>query len=178
MKIESINKKILLYQEKLNKINNKKEPNFLDEYNKSKVDRKLRYYQGLLYIYQNEEKEYIKKQIALLKERIKREEILYGNLVRTILMVCLPIAVYVFFNSFYNLVDSVMCASISASSVSDVAILAQIKNAINAFGAGLAGGGAVLVSRYYGAGKLKEAKNTAGNMLMISVIMSILICLE
>lgn len=177
MKIESINRKILLYQEKLNKINNKQEPNFLDEYNKSKVDRKLRYYQGLLYIYQNEEKEYIKKQIALLKERIKREEILYGNLVRTILMVCLPIAVYVFFNSFYNLVDSVMCASISASSVSDVAILAQIKNAINAFGSGLAGGGAVLVSRYYGAGKLKEAKNTAGNMLMISVIMSILICL-
>lgn len=177
MKINNIKEKINLYQRKLKKLEETSNPNYLDDYKKEKFQRKLKYYEGLLYIYQNEEPYYIKKQIALLKERIKREEILYGNLVHTIFMVCLPIAVYVFFNSFYNLVDSVMCASISAASVSDVAILGQIKNAINAFGSGLAGGGAVLVSRYYGAGKIKDAKHTAGNMLMISIIMSIMICI-
>ena len=65
-----------------------------------------------------------------------------------------------------------MCATISASSVSDVAILAQIKNMVNAFGSGIAGGGAVLVSRYYGAGKMKEAREASGNCLTISLITS------
>lgn len=176
MKKDIIIKRIDRYKNKLNKLLKSNNKHYLIEYKIGTIERKIKYYEELVQLIDTYDKEEFKKKKALLKEKLKREEILYGNLTRTIFMVCLPIAIYVFFNSFYGLLDSVMCSSISAQSVSDVALLAQIKNAINAFGAGLAGGGCVLVSRYYGAGKFKEAKSSAGNMLSIAIIMSIIIC--
>ena len=157
---------------KIDKLAAKKEPNYLDEYYLQKYRKDLDYNGKILEIYKNSAKVDIKRELTLLGEARRRDDILHGNLFSTIIMICLPIALYVFFNSFYSLLDSVMCATISAASVSDVAILAQIKNMINAFGAGLAGGGAVLVSRYYGAGKMKEARVASGNCLTISLIMS------
>ena len=121
-------------QGRIRRLSEKKERTYLDEYNLDKYRKKLDYNGKILEIYNNSAKTDVKRELTLLGEARRRDEILHGNLLSTIIMVCLPIAIYVFFNSFYSLLDSVMCATISAASVSDVAILAQIKNMVNAFG--------------------------------------------
>lgn len=176
-KIKSTTAKGERLKRKIERLSSKKEPTHLDEYYLAKYKKDLEYNSRALDIYSRASEVDVKKELTLLGEARRRDEILHGNLLSTIIMICLPIAVYVFFNSFYSLIDSVMCATISAASVSDVAILAQIKNMVNAFGAGIAGGGAVLVSRYYGAGKMKEAREASGNCLTISLITSAFICI-
>ena len=174
---KSAERRRALLEKKIARIEGKTERNYLDDYYLQKYQKELDYYGKILEIYQDSTKIDKKKELSLLGEARRRHEILHGNLLSTIIMVCLPIALYVFFNSFYSLLDSVMCATISAGSVSDVAILSQIKNMVNAFGSGIAGGGAVLVSRYYGAEKMKEAREASGNCLSISLITSAFICI-
>ncbi len=171
-KIRALEAKRRRLERKIQRLTAKSSLNYLDEYYLEKYRKELDYNSKILEIYKNSPKNDLKRQLTLLGEARRRDEILHGNLLSTVITICLPIALYVFFNSFYSLLDSVMCATISASSVSDVAILAQIKNMVNAFGAGIAGGGAVLVSRYYGAGKMKEAREASGNCLTISLITS------
>ena len=176
-KEKSILQRIGRLKVKISLLEEKDEKNYLDEYYLEKYQKQLDYYGKILDIYKNYAEEEQKKELILLKEARRRHEILHGNLFSTIIMVCLPIALYVFFNSFYSLLDSVMCATISAASVSDVAILAQIKNMVNAFGSGIAGGGAVLVARFYGAGRFDKAKAASGNCLAVSLITSVFICI-
>lgn len=102
----------------------------------------------------------------------RREMILKGDLMKTILIICLPLALYSFFNSCYTILDQVICAKISTVAQNAVSSISQIKNAISTFGAGLAAGGGVLVSRLYGAGKVKDAKNASSNLFFLSIIVS------
>ncbi len=118
-----------------------------------------------------------KKNLAINKSKRKRKQILTYNLFKVAAIICLPIALYGLFNSFYNLIDSIICSSISASSVTKVAALAQVKNALAAFGAGIAGGGAIIVARHYGAGDLKSAKKYSAVLLSIIFVVSLLIIL-
>ena len=105
----------------------------------------------------------------------RRERILKGNLFQAVLFICLPLAVYQLFNSAYNLIDQVICAQISTTAQNAVSSIGQIKNAISAFGGGLAAGGAVFVSRFYGAGKVKDAKHASANLLFLSIVLSIIL---
>lgn len=111
----------------------------------------------------------------VLKSIERRKLILSGDILKTIFIVCFPLAIYQFFNSVSNVIDQIICSNISAEASNAVGSIAQLKNAISAFGAGLAAGGAVLVSRLYGAGKIKEAKLASGNLLILALAMSIII---
>ena len=124
-----------------------------------------------------EDFENLKIERAITKEKKKRYNILYGNLFSTILMICIPLMVYQFFNSFYNLLDQIMAANIAQTAVSKIGVISQLKNAVSAFGAGIAGGGSVLVARYYGAGNMDDARHSASNMLFISCVVSGIILL-
>ncbi|MBQ9520925.1 MAG: hypothetical protein IJR67_05545 [Acholeplasmatales bacterium] len=109
-------------------------------------------------------------------DKERRKMILSGNLWRTILMIIFPLAIYQLFNSFYTLFDQVICAQISTDAQNAVSAISQIKNTISAFGGGLAAGGAVIVSRYFGAGEIKHARNASSNLFFMSIVMSILLC--
>lgn len=176
-KINRIRIKIEALKIKKEKLEAKESKDFLQENRLDSITKKIEYLENSITIYETSTKEEARIKLSLLREKNRRHEILYGNLVKTIIAVCFPIAIYNFFNSFYSLIDSVMCSNISASSVNNVAILSQVKNTISAFGAGVAGGGAILVSRYYGAGKIDKAKKSAGNILLISLIVSVILCL-
>lgn len=167
---------------KIEKLNNKKEKNYLVQYKLKKYIDKLDYCNSLLQSFLTKSYENACVDKVILKEKKQREQILYGSITKTILMICLPLAIYALFNSFYNLIDAMMASKIKdaasasgAINVSNVAIISQVKSMISAFGAGIAGGGAVLVSRYYGAGKIKDAQKTASNMTFVSLITSIII---
>lgn len=167
---------------KIEKLNNKNEKNYLVQYKLKKYIDKLDYCNSLLQSFLTKSYEDACVDKVILKEKKQREQILYGSITKTILMICLPLAIYALFNSFYNLIDAMMASKIKdaasasgAINVSNVAIISQVKSMISAFGAGIAGGGAVLVSRYYGAGKIKDAQKTASNMTFVSLITSIII---
>ncbi|MBQ3253440.1 MAG: hypothetical protein IJA65_02700 [Acholeplasmatales bacterium] len=107
----------------------------------------------------------------------RREMILKGDLMKTILIICLPLALYQFFNSTYNLIDQVICANISTDAQNAVASIGQIKSTIAAIGAGLAAGGGVLVARLYGAGEVKKARYASSNLFFMAIVVSILVML-
>lgn len=102
----------------------------------------------------------------------RREMILKGDLLKTILIICMPLALYQFFNSCYTLLDQIICAQISTTAQNAVSSIGQIKNAISAFGAGLAAGGGVLVSRYYGSGDVNKARHASSNLFFMSILLS------
>ena len=102
----------------------------------------------------------------------RRNMILKGNIWKTILVICVPLMIYQMFNSWYSVLDQIICASISTDAQNAVSSIAQIKNTISAFGAGLAAGGGVLVARYYGAGEVKSSREASSNLLILALILS------
>ena len=111
------------------------------------------------------------------KQIERRKLILSGNLWKTIIIICFPIMFYQFINSLSTVIDQMITAGISASASNAVGSTGQIKNMFSAFGGGLASGGAVLVARYYGAGKVHDARNASGNLFTLAIILNIVILL-
>ncbi len=105
----------------------------------------------------------------------RREMILKGDLLKTIIIICMPLALYQFFNSCYNLLDQIICAQISVTAQNAVSSIGQIKSAFSSFGAGLAAGGGVLVSRYYGAGEVNKARHASSNLFFMSIVLSVIL---
>lgn len=180
-KIAKILKKITTWQQKVVKLEAKEKKNNLDEYKINKLKEKITLYQKLSETY-NEQGNEAKVKRAIIKEKHKRNQILYGNITQAIIIICFPLAVYALFNSFYSLIDSIMASRIKSAAnasgvinISNIMVISQIKSMISAFGAGIAGGGAVLVSRYYGAANITDAKKTGSNMILVSIITSLII---
>lgn len=180
-------KEIAYYQKKLKKNKEKLEKlkkNRFYNYNYEKLTNEILLLENIISFYSLYSKKEAKEKKALAKEKKKRYQILNGNIISTIIMICFPLALYGFFNSFYSLIDSMMASFIKnqatgtgSINISNVAVISQIKSMISAFGAGIAGGGAVLVSRHYGSGDINKAKKVASNMMFISILVSLALIL-
>ena len=105
----------------------------------------------------------------------RRDKILNGNMWAVIISICAPLFIYNLFNSFYNLVDTLFANKISTDSVSSVAALGQVKSLLTAFGAGLAGGGGIIVARLFGAGNFDEARKNANAVFSITAVVALAI---
>lgn len=114
---------------------------------------------------------------AMKKSKERRKLILTGNIMSTIIAICFPIALYQLFNSLYTIFDQIVSAYISKDAQGAVSALSQVKNSVSAFGAGLAAGGGVLVSRLFGAGEVKKAKNASSNLFFTSILLSLFLML-
>ena len=68
------------------------------------------------------------------KDLRRREKILNGSLLYTIVSICAPIFLYNLFNSFYTVIDAVIVARINPASVSAVAVLSQIQHLLPSLG--------------------------------------------
>ena len=104
------------------------------------------------------------------KDEIRREKILNGNLVHTIISICAPIFLYNLFNSFYSVIDAVVVARIDPASVSAVAMLSQIQHLLSSLGAGVAAGGGIIVARLFGAGDMDDARYHSNQIISLSSI--------
>lgn len=107
----------------------------------------------------------------------RRKMILSGDLMKTILIICLPLALYQLFNSSYTLLDQIISAQISTDAQNAVSSISQIKNTISAFGAAIAAGGGVFVSRLYGSGDVNGSRKASSNLFFLSLIVSGLVML-
>lgn len=102
------------------------------------------------------------------KEQKRRNYILNGPLWKVILTISAPLAIYGLFNYLYGFFDLLMVSHIGGNEVASVVFIDEIKNAVMAFGAGIAAGGAVIVARHYGAGEIEEARRNAGSSFMLA----------
>ena len=105
-----------------------------------------------------------------VKDQKRREQILNGNLVTTIISICAPIFLYNLFNSFYSVIDAVVVAKIDPTSVSAVAMLSQIQHLLSSLGAGMAAGGGIIVARLFGAGDMDKARFNSNQVISLSTI--------
>ncbi len=173
--LEKYSKKLTKLENKKTKLESKNELDKLEEYKLEKININIQCCKHIIESFSTLELKEAKVEKALTSEKKRRYQILNGNMLSTILMICIPLAIYAFFNSLYNLVDQIMANNISSKAVSNIAVISQLKNALNAFGAGLAGGGAVLVARYYGAGDIENAKKCSANLFLMSLMLSAII---
>lgn len=105
----------------------------------------------------------------------RREKILNGNMWLVIISICAPLFIYNLFTSLYGFVDTLFANEISTGTVSSVAALSQIKGLLSSFGMGLAAGGAILVSREFGAGDFAKAKKISNVLFSLVTIVALVI---
>ena len=110
-----------------------------------------------------------------VKDQKRRDEILNGNLTKTIISICAPIFLYNLFNSFYSVIDGVIVSKIDATSVSAVASLSQIQHLLSSLGSGIAAGGGIIVARYFGAGDMERARRNSNQTIALSTIIILLL---
>lgn len=104
----------------------------------------------------------------------KRDFILSGDMLKVVLSISAPIALYNAFNYAYGFLDAMIVSTIGAAQVSSVVYLDQITTAISSIGAGLAAGGSIIIARHYGANDLKSARVSASTLIFISVLTAII----
>lgn len=114
------------------------------------------------------------------KDEQKRELMLNGSMLKTIIVICLPLFIYHAFDTIYTIIDSIVVASINPMSVSAVASISQIQKLLSSIGGGLAGGGGILIARYFGAKDDETATKYVSNLFIMSVVTTMalyLICI-
>ncbi len=109
-----------------------------------------------------------------LSQLERRDFILNGEMMRVILTISTPIAIYNAFNYAYGFLDAMMVSHIGAAQVSSVMYLDQITTAISSIGAGLAAGGSIIIARHYGANNLEGARTSASTLIFISVFIALI----
>lgn len=111
----------------------------------------------------------------MTKDAQRREKILNGKLVKTIIAICLPLFVYNFINAAFSLLDASIVSSINPMSVSAVSTIGQIKRLLSTMGVGLSAGGAILVARAFGAKETYRARKYANVMVAMSIVVILLL---
>ncbi len=106
------------------------------------------------------------------REQKRRAFILNGPLSRVILTLTLPLAVYALFNFLYGFFDMVMVSYIGKAELASVVFIDEIKNAVTAFGGGIAAAGTVIVAKEYGAGNYEEARRNASVSFLLAFLVS------
>lgn len=109
------------------------------------------------------------------KESKRRTFILEGPIWKVMFQLTLPLAVYGLFNYLYGFFDLLMVAHIGDSEVASVVFIDEIKQAMTAFGAGIAAGGSVIVARFFGENNIVEARKHANASFFIAVFFSMFV---
>jgi putative MATE family efflux protein len=112
-----------------------------------------------------------------LSEEKRRDFILNGHLSQVLLALTVPLALYGFFNYLYGFFDMIMVSYIGSDELASVVFIDEIKNAILAFGGGIAAAGTVIVAKSYGAGNLEEARKNAASAFSLALIVSLFVAL-
>jgi len=103
----------------------------------------------------------------------KRNMILEGNVIRTILTLAVPIVINSFIQTMYNLTDTYWLGKIGTNPMAAITLVSPVQNIIINFGAGITAAGAILISQYIGAKQPKQAKIMATHIFIFSMIFAV-----
>lgn len=93
------------------------------------------------------------------KDIQKRELFLDGNILKGVLMVCMPMVAFQLLNQLFRVFDLAITAHINLDSVAAVSFFNQLNNSVTAVGTGLSIGAGILIAGYYGAGDYESVKS-------------------
>ena len=106
---------------------------------------------------------------ATLTQKDERflEQSLNGPMLRVILFIGTPLALYQGLNMLFMILDTMMASHISSESVSAVAYLSQLNLLLSAVGGGLAVGAGIQISRAYGEGNFTLVRKRVSSLYVI-----------
>lgn len=99
---------------------------------------------------------------------------LNGNMMKVILYVGTPLALYQMLSQLFTILDTMMAAHISKESVSAVAYLSQINHILSAVGSGLAIGAGIQISRAFGEGNNLLVKKRVSSLYLLCLSVGVL----
>ncbi len=94
---------------------------------------------------------------------------------RDLLWLVLPLGVEQLLNMTVGIADTVMVASVGEAAVSGISLVDNLNNLIIFVMAALSTGGAVVISQYMGRGELKNARESAKQLLYVAFAVSVVI---
>lgn len=101
-----------------------------------------------------------------------------GNILRHIILFSLPLLVGNIFQQLYNMVDTWVVGNyVSNEAFSAVGTVGPVINMLIGFFSGLANGGGVVISQYYGAKRYDEVKRSVHSSILMTIALSILLTL-
>ncbi len=103
----------------------------------------------------------------------RRDQILNGNIVKTLLILAWPVVVASMLQTGYNLADTFWLGRVSAKAVAAPTTSFPLIMVLMAFGMGLATAGISLVSQHTGSGGDEKANEAAGQIFTLLLIISI-----
>lgn len=118
--------------------------------------------------------------MAIISKRDKefREEVLTtSKLIRLIIKVCFPLAIFQFITQLFNILDTLMASYIDATAVSTVAYMVQLQHIVSAIGGGLSVAGSIRIANFYGKGSYDDVKKEISSLFLLTAIISLFIIL-
>lgn len=109
------------------------------------------------------------------KDIYYREKILKGSMLRVVLYIGIPLALFQSLNQLFAILDTMMASHISPTSVSAVAYLTQINFLLSAIGGGLATGAGIQISRAYGEGDFMMVKKRISSIYTLCLVIGLLL---
>ena len=110
---------------------------------------------------------------AIERQAKRREKILQGKILNTILMVAIPLVFYNLCNYMYGIFDMMIVQTSGIGEAGDIVVLDQIKNMLSTIGSSLAAGGGIITARLYGEGNISKAKKSANTLFTSALIISL-----
>ncbi len=101
--------------------------------------------------------------------------ILKGPVSKAVLLLALPIMGNNLIQTFYNLTDTFFISKLGTTQLAAMQFIFPLIFFMMSIGMGLSIGGLALISQYIGAGNKEDAKRTAGQLITVSVIASLVV---
>ncbi len=106
-------------------------------------------------------------------KRVSREEILNGNLIKTLLILSVPVIINSFIQTMYNLTDTYWLGKLGTDQLAAINLVTPMQNLIINLGSGITVAGSVLISQYLGAKEDDGARSMANQIFACAVMFSI-----
>lgn len=107
--------------------------------------------------------------------KIRNMDLTQGSLLKAVMTLAIPVVITSFLQSMYNLTDTFWLGRLGTEELAAINLVTPVQNIVQNFGSGLTVAGAILISQYIGAKKLKDARSMANQIFICAMIFS-LIC--
>lgn len=106
-------------------------------------------------------------------KKMSRDEILNGNMLKTIFILSIPVVINSFLQTMYNLTDTYWIGKLGTEELAAINLVTPMQNMIVNFGSGITVAGSVLISQYLGAKRDEEARSMANQIFACAIIFSV-----
>lgn len=96
-----------------------------------------------------------------------------GSLIKGIFALAIPVVITSFLQTMYNLTDTFWLGKLGTEELAAINLVSPVQNMVQNFGSGLTVAGAVLVSQYVGAKRMKDARAMANQIYVCAMIFSV-----